>query len=168
MERRPNRVRPLTNGERNLAASVFGAAISYDAVTVKRRKWFPFQPRNTLMAPTGHLHVHPASDHTSEDYSAERTSLQGLFLHELTHVWQSQKRGKYYLPLMRHPFCRYRYVLRPGLPFERYGLEQQAEIVRHAFLHRAGAALAGSPPAEALERLLPFGDGLSLAHEAAI
>jgi len=160
--------RPLTSGERNLAASMFGAAIIYDAVTVKCRKWFPFQPRNTLMAPTGHLHVHPASDYWSNDYSAEQTSLQGLFLHELTHVWQSQTRGKYYLPLMRHPFCRYRYVLRPGLPFEGYGLEQQAEIVRHAFLNRAGAALVGSPRAEALERLLPFGDGLSLTCEAAI
>jgi hypothetical protein len=35
---------------------------------------------------------------------------------------------------MRHPFCRYAYALRPGKPFARYGIEQQAEIVRHRFL----------------------------------
>lgn len=148
--------RRLTEGERNLAASVFGSAIDYDRVTVKRRRWFPFQPRNTLMAPTGHLHVPGDSDHWSEDYSLERVSLQGLFLHELTHVWQSQMRGKYYLPLMRHPFCRYGYELKPGRRFERYGLEQQAEIVRHAFLLRQRAPVAGAGSLECYERLLPF------------
>jgi hypothetical protein len=148
------RARVLTEGERNLAASIFGRAIDYDAVRVKHRKWFPFQPRNTLMAPTGHVHVPRSSDHWSENYAAERPSLQGLFIHELTHVWQAQTRGKYYLPLMRHPFCRYNYELVPGRPFESYGLEQQAEIVRHAFL--AGLGLPITTSAEALAALLPF------------
>ena len=47
----------------------------------------------------------------------------------MTHVWQAQTSGRFYLPLMRHPFCRYAYELKPGKPFERYGIEQQAEIV---------------------------------------
>ena len=50
----------------------------------------------------------------------------------MTHVWQAQKSGRFYLPLMRHPFCRYQYELKPGKPFHRYGLEQQAEIVATA------------------------------------
>lgn len=149
-------IRPLTAGERALAASIFGEAVDYDGVRVKHRRWFPLQPRNTLMAPTGHVHVHPKSDHWSEDYAQERTSLQGLFLHELTHVWQTQRRGRFYLPLMRHPFCRYDYAFRPGWEFERYGLEQQAEIVRHAFLLRAGVGVPGAPPLERYEGLLPF------------
>jgi hypothetical protein len=148
--------RPLTEGERNMAASIFGAALDLSAVTVKRRRWFPFQPRNVLMAPTGHVHVHPRSDAWSEDYSRERLALQGLLLHELTHVWQSQRRGKYYLPLMRHPFCRYDYAVRPGLAFERYGLEQQAEIVRHVFLLRNRHPFPGAPPLDQLESILPF------------
>jgi hypothetical protein len=148
--------RPLTEGERNLAGSVFGSALDLSAVTVRRRKWFPFQPRNVLMAPTGHVHVHPASDAWSEDYSVERLGLQALLLHELTHVWQSQMRGKYYLPLMRHPFCRYDYAVRPGLKFERYGLEQQAEIVRHVFLLRNRHPFPGAPPLAQLESILPF------------
>ena len=73
-------------------------------------------------------------------------------IHELTHVWQSQTRGRFYLPLMRHPFCRYAYDLVPDRPFGRYGLEQQAEIVRHAFLARPGIRLTAVPEPS----LLPF------------
>jgi hypothetical protein len=148
--------RPLTEGERRLAASLFGGAIDYEPVRVNRGKWFPFQPRNVLMAPTGHVHVHPASPIWSEDYSKERLGLQGLFLHELCHVWQTQQRGKYYLPLMRHPFCRYSYTVKPGWPLVRYGIEQQAEIVRHVFLLRNRYPLAGAPPLEQMETILPF------------
>lgn len=148
--------RPLTPGECNLAASIYGKALDLRDVTIERRKWFPFQPRNTLMAPTGHVHVHPRSDYWSDDYSQERIGLQGLFLHELCHVWQSQERGKLYLPLMRHPFCRYSYTVRPGWPLERYGLEQQAEIVRHTFLLRNRVQVPGAPPLQVLESILPF------------
>ena len=150
------KVRKLTPGESALAASVFGAAIDYDAVTIRHSKWWPFQPRNILMAPCGHVHVHPDSTIWSEDYSRERISLQALLLHELTHVWQAQRRGKYYLPLMRHPFCRYPYTVRAGWPLERYGLEQQGEIVRHLYLLRKGVSFPGAPPLAQLESIVPF------------
>jgi hypothetical protein len=71
----------------------------------------------------------------------------------MTHVWQSQKGGTFYLHLMRHPFCRYSYALESGKAFEDYGLEQQAEIVKDTFLASRGAAPAICPPRE----LLPFG-----------
>jgi hypothetical protein len=148
--------RPLTPGERALAASMFGDAIDYDPVRIVHRKWFPFQPRETAMAPCGHIHFHPQGSLWSDDFSAESLSLQALFIHELTHVWQAQERGKYYLPLMRHPFCRYDYAVRADWPFERYGLEQQAEIVRHAFLMRNGRHVSGGAPLEVLESILPF------------
>ena len=147
--------RPLTEGERALAASIFGNAIDYEPVRIRRRRWFPFQPRHVVMAPCGHIHFHPAGQLWSADFSAEPPHRQGLFIHEMVHVWQAQRRGRFYLPLMRHPFCRYRYRLEPGRSFESYGLEQQAEIVRHAFLtrHETGSN------AEAYEGLLPFGVG---------
>ena len=151
--------RPLTEAERAIAASVFGDAIDYDAVRIHRRKWWPFQPRSTIMAPCGHVHIHPASDLWSDDFGAEHLSLQALFLHELTHVWQAQTRGTYYLPLMRHPFCRYKYEWRPGWPMERYGLEQQAEIVRHVFLLRHGRTPPNAPTLAQLESILPFEAG---------
>ncbi len=144
--------RPLTPGEIALARSVFGDAIDYSKVRMVRRKWWPFQPRNTAMAPTGNIHFHPHGSLWSEDFAAEPLHRQGLFIHEMTHVWQSQTRGRFYLPLMRHPFCRYSYTIDNGRPFGRYGLEQQAEIVRHAFLAERGLKFAAAPP----RSLLPF------------
>ena len=144
--------RHLTPGEIELARSVFGDAVDYARVRMVRGKWWPFQPRGVVMAPTGNIHFHPDSRIWSEDFSKERMSLQGLFIHEMTHVWQAQTRGRFYLPLMRHPFCRYSYRLMPTWRFDRYGLEQQAEIVRHAFLARNGLQLAAAPP----DSLLPF------------
>ena len=131
---RVNGPRPLTSGETELARSVFGDAIDYGRVSLVRRKWWPFQPRGIVMAPSGNIHFHPRSRLWSEDFSKESLSLQGLFIHEMTHVWQAQTRGRWYLPLMRHPFCRYSYNLVEGRPFARYGLEQQAEMVRHRFV----------------------------------
>ena len=150
--------RPLTAGEIALARSVFGEAIDYAPVRVRRSKWFPFQPRQTAMAPCGHIHFHPKGTLWSEDFAADARWRQALFLHELTHVWQAQQRGRFYLPLMRHPFCRYGYALQPGRRFEAYGLEQQAEIVRHAFLLREGEPVRGAAGLEAYRSLLPFGD----------
>ena len=144
--------RPLRPGEIAMARSVFGDAIDYDRVRLIRRKWWPFQPRGIVMAPCGHIHFHPENPDWREDFSLEGLGLQGLFIHEMTHVWQSQTRGRFYLPLMRHPFCRYSYRFVPGKPFDRYGLEQQAEIVRHAFLQKQGRKLANvADPA-----ILPF------------
>lgn len=146
--------RTLTAGEIDLARSVFGAAVDYSRVRLVRRKWWPLQPRGIAMAPTGNIHFHPQSDRWSDDFSREKLPLQGLLIHELTHVWQAQTRGRFYLPLMRHPFCRYSYELVPDRPFDRYGLEQQAEIIRHAFLLKNGARLPVS--LAELESLLPF------------
>ncbi len=130
--------RTLTAGEIRLARTMFGDAVEYSRVHMVRRKWWWFQPRGVVMAPTGNIHFHPDSPLWSDDFSTAPVSLQGLFIHEMTHVWQAQTRGRYYLPLMRHPFCRYGYVPVLGRAFDRYGLEQQAEIVRHAFLSGHG------------------------------
>lgn len=145
--------RPLTEAERNLSASVFGDAIDYDSVRICQHKWAFFQPRNTVMAPTGHIHFHPKGTLYCDDFCDSGTHMQGLFIHEMTHVWQYQK--GIYLPLVRHPFCRYSYSLVPGRSLERYGIEQQAEIVRHAFLLREGETVKGATK-EQFEGLLPF------------
>ena len=152
----PGGERRLTEGETALARSVFGTAIAYERVTIRRRKFFPFQPRQTAMAPRGHLYFHPLGSVYSDDFSAQSPLRQGLFIHELTHVWQTQARGEWYLILHRHPLCRYSYTLRPGWRLERYGIEQQAEIVRHAFLLRNGVRLAGVTDPAAYDLLVNF------------
>jgi hypothetical protein len=148
--------RPPTEGEIALARSVFGEAIDYARIRIVAGRWWPFQTRNMAMAPNGNIYFPPDGPLWSADFAAEPLHLQGLFIHEMTHVWQAQKGGRWYLPLMRHPFCRYCYPLVPGRPFRRYGLEQQAEMVRHAFLRRRGYHLDAAPPLAALERVLPF------------
>jgi hypothetical protein len=149
--------RPLTPGEIALGRSVYGGAIDYARVEMRRRKWFPLQPRLVAMAPSGHIHFHPDSPHWSEDYAREALELRALFVHELCHVWQRQ-RG-IWLPVARHPFCRYHYRLTPGWPLARYGIEQQAEIIKHAWMLRQGATVPGAPPLEQYESLLPFRAG---------
>jgi hypothetical protein len=136
---------------------MFSDAIDCDPVRIKRRRWFPFQPTNTLMAPAGHIHFHPRSNLYVNDFASAGRQLQGLFLHEMTHVWQSQHKGRWFLPLARHPLCRYDYALKPGWRLERYGLEQQAEIVRHIFLLQHEVNVPGAPPLQSYCGILPFG-----------
>ena len=154
--------RVLTVGEIELARSIFGDAIDYDRVRLVRRKWWPFQPKGVVMAPTGNIHFHRASPLWSEDFSKERLSLQGLFIHEMTHVWQAQTRGRFYLVLMRHPFCRYSYQLIEGRPFDRYGLEQQAEMVRHRFLADRGQQVASLTD----HSFLPFNHTVTVSQQS--
>jgi len=146
--------RPLAAAEIDLARSVFGDTIAYEAVRIRRKKWIFFQPRKTIMAPTGNIHFHPGGSAYCDDFSCATLSRQGLFIHEMVHVWQYQ-RG-IFLPLRRHPFCRYDYAIKPGQPFKKYGLEQQAELVRHAFLIRQGGSVPGAPPLDTYQQILPF------------
>lgn len=147
--------RPLTDAERALAAGMFGTALDLDAVRILARKWWPLQPRNVTMAPRGHIHFHPHGQSYCDCFGGATLGQQGHLIHELVHVWQHQQGIN--LMLRRHPFCRYSYTIKPGWSLERYGIEQQAEIVRHAFLMRRGATVPGAPPLPTLESILPFG-----------
>lgn len=148
--------RPLTSGEIELARTVFGHAIDYSRIMVRRKKWFPFQPRQVTMAPRGHLHFHPRGQTYCDDFSKVDLRRQGLFIHELVHVWQVQAKGEWFLVTRRMPWARYDYSLKPGWPLERYGIEQQAEIVKHAFWLRRGMKIAGVADPAAYEMLVRF------------
>ena len=148
--------RSLTDAEVALARGVFGDAIDYGPVTLVRGKWAFFQPRQVVMAPRGHIHFHPRGDLWREDFADAPIDAQGLFIHEMVHVWQHQQ--GVFLPLARHPWCRYDYAMKPGQTFRRYGIEQQAEIVRHAFLLREGVLVAGAPLLSQYDTLVPFRD----------
>ena len=145
--------RSLTEGEIKLAKPIFKDSIDYSAVRVHDGKYIFFQPGNSGMTPNGEIYVDGIY---SADYSGESPQRQAFFIHEMTHVWQAQARGRWHLPLRRHPFCRYDYALKPGWPLERYGIEQQAEIMRHAFLLSRGVSVAGAPSLRSYRALLPF------------
>ncbi len=149
--------RPLSGGEVALARGVFGDAVDFSKVTIRRRKWFPFQPRRVTMAPRGHLHFHPLGEAYCDDFATAAPGRQGLFIHEMTHVWQTQRKGDWYLLLHRMPWSTYKYRLRPGWRLDNYGIEQQAEIVRHAFLLGRGLTIAGAAPLAQYLALMPPG-----------
>lgn len=108
------------------------------------------------MAPRGHIHFHPHGSAYCDDFSLENLFRQSFLIHELTHVWQTQTRGDWYLILRRHLFCRYTYTLKSGQPLTAYGIEQQAMIVQHAFLLRHGVRVVGVSDASAYEMLVRF------------
>jgi hypothetical protein len=143
----PPPIRPLTAGERALAASVFGDALDAAAVTVRHAKWWALHPWWVTMAPDGHIWCHPNGFNWRPDYAACTPGSQAHFIHELVHCWQVQVGG--HLALRRPPMARYGYRLDPGKPFHLYGIEQQASMVEHAFLAR----LKGD--ADTLARLAP-------------
>ena len=147
--------RSLTRAETTLARGVFGDAIDYDAVSINNRKFIFFQPRRVTMAPNGNIWFHPKGDLYCEDFCGRDLSDQGLFIHEMTHVWQHQTGVN--LLIKRHPFCRYDYSLKPGWGLKRYGIEQQAEIVRHYFMLTQGHVVAGALGVKAYRGVLPFG-----------
>ncbi|RXZ66127.1 vgr related protein [Pelagerythrobacter rhizovicinus] len=148
--------RLLTSGEVALAQSIFGSAIDYSKVTIRRRKFFPLQPRKITMAPRGHLHFHPLGEAYCDDFAQVSVIRQGLFIHEMVHVWQAQTKGSWWLVFNRMPWARYDYSLKPGWSLERYGIEQQAEIVKHAFWLRNGVSVAGAPDVRAYDLLVRF------------
>jgi hypothetical protein len=148
--------RPLTPGEVALARTIFGDAVDYSRVSIRRRKWAFFQPRRVTMAPRGHIHFHPLGSAYCDDFSQVSLHRQALFIHEMTHVWQTQTRGEWYLVFHRLPWARYDYALKPGRKLEQYGIEQQARIVEHAFLLRHGAKLPGVADKAAYDVLVNF------------
>lgn len=146
--------RPLTEAETRLAASVFGDKIAYAQVKIAQRKFMFFQPSHVVMAPRGTIHFHPRCDFYCDDFANAPLNIRALFIHEMVHIWQHQQGIS--LILRRHPFCRYDYAIKPGQPFRNYGLEQQAELVRHAYLLREGAVVPGAPPLRQYLSILPF------------
>ena len=148
--------RALTAAERALTRSVFGDAINLDSIAINRRRWWPFQPGNVIMAPDGEIWCHPDGATYRACFATSSPTWQALFVHEMVHVWQAQQKGRWYLPLMRHPFCLYGYTLAPGKAFALYGIEQQAEIVKHAFMLRNGMRVPGTARLSDYEAILPF------------
>lgn len=147
--------RRLTDGEIALARTVFGDAIDYARVQIHNGKFIPLQPADTGMAPNGSLYM-PGRLYRA-DYAADR-SLQALFIHEMTHVWQFQNKvldpvvafGRL---LLAHKFnyaAAYHYDIKQGCDFTAYGMEQQARIVEDYFTLKTFGHIGSIRPHNAL------------------
>ncbi|MDD9901865.1 MAG: type IV secretion protein Rhs [Alphaproteobacteria bacterium] len=138
-----NNRRPLTKNEIALARSVFGNAIQYDAITITQNPWMPFQPKGTAMTPDGHLYMHGCY---RDDYATSSPGMQGLFIHEMAHVWQKQ--NNILNPIaegvklgMKYGFnynAAYPYMLDEKKDLLDYNMEQQASIIEEHFMQKNG------------------------------
>ena len=82
--------RGLTAGEIELCRPVFGSLIDYSQVKIMNHPYLPWQARHVIMAPCGAIHARPPN--YSRDYSAESSAFQGLFIHEMAHIYQYQQK----------------------------------------------------------------------------
>ena len=149
-------MRPLTPGETALARSVFGEALDPASVRIGRAPFGPFAV--TL----GRRILFPGQPPV--DFSAEPLERRAWLVHELVHVWQFADRPGRTLASWAKVAASGGYG--PGQPGYAYvhpfewddlNLEQQARVVEHAYLLRAGgvapaqlAAYAGRTPFPAL------------------
>lgn len=135
--------RGLTKGEVSIAKKVFRDLINYDEVKIFNIPYLPWQPKDILMAPDGRLFVHQVL--FTKDYSQCSIAIQGLFIHELTHVMQYQKhtnvlvkgfflQSAYYLSFKKYNPYKYKFI--EGKLFEQYNIEQQGDIARDIFLNK--------------------------------
>ncbi|WP_257991907.1 hypothetical protein [Cupriavidus pauculus] len=129
---------------------MFGDTVDYAAVRIHHRDFVFWQGANYIITPNGQIYLGRKLRGLT-DFSAAGLAMQGLFIHEMAHVWQHQQginvlvRGG--LEQLQH-FCgfnQYRYRLEPGKALGRYKLEQQGEILRHYFLAHRGQPTPYSP-----------------------
>jgi hypothetical protein len=120
--------RPLTVGEQQLLAPLFGPSIDSSQVRVHNGEFlFPLQPDNIAMTPNGELYFNP--QYFKEDFSTASPSDQRWFMHEMVHVWQHQQgypvaaRGALRVGLP------YEYNLAPDTQLGDYNMEAQGEIL---------------------------------------
>ena len=148
---RPLALRVLTVGERDIAHEVFGEGM--DSATI-RILALPLWPRAFVGGPR--LMMWPAA-RAQSDFSAPLTPLavQGVFVHELTHVWQAQNGVRLLWAKLKagdRPEA-YAYDLDGGAAFADLNIEQQAMVVEHAFLASRGSE--APHPAERYAALRP-------------
>ncbi|PIE47387.1 MAG: type IV secretion protein Rhs [Gammaproteobacteria bacterium] len=119
--------RKLTNGEKMLAASIFGQVLNVDDIEIKTAWWVL---KNYAVSPNGNLYFHP--DNWIEDFSQQPLGRRAWFIHELTHVWQIQQGIKVFRKAVFDR--RYKYAIKQGKSFFNYGVEQQARMVEDYYI----------------------------------
>ncbi|WP_101506773.1 type IV secretion protein Rhs [Erwinia sp. B116] len=130
----PGGVRQLTIGEIALARTLYGDSIRYSKVWVHRESYLPFNlmPVDIAMSPNGEMWYREGT--YSPDFSLEQQLVKKhRFMHEMMHVWQSQKGMFVRTRGLFSRFADYSYHLEKADLFH-YGLEQQASIVSDYWL----------------------------------
>jgi hypothetical protein len=152
--------RALTDGELALVRPLFGDSVDYASVRVHPDRYTIVQVDGTYMTPNGSIYA--PGELFRADFAATEPSLQAVFVHEMTHVWQHQNGVDLFQAWLdeveRHEgdyWAAYPYRLTAGRDLLDYGVEQQASIVEDYFLRCAfdqGPLNLVDPPDDAAER----------------
>jgi hypothetical protein len=130
----PGGIRQLTIGEIALAKTLYGYSIRYHLVWVHRESYLPFnlQPVDVAMSPNGEMWFREET--YSPDFSLEKDlKKKYIFIHEMMHVWQTQKGMFVRTRGLFSGIADYTYNF-DQVDLLHYGLEQQASIVSDYWL----------------------------------
>ena len=138
-----SRVRALTSAEAALASEAFGTALRVDGIRLIgwpfRRafvagRWFG---RDWIVWPRREL---------VEDLAAAPNRLQGVLIHELTHVWQAQQGVNLLWAKLKagDTAASYAYEATASCRWDGLNIEQQAMVMEHRFHRQNGRAAPGS------------------------
>jgi len=129
------KARRLTEGEVEMARMVFKSSINYSTVVIHDRGYgllFGLQGKDRSVTPNGQIYA--GENHYKSDYSKSGAFHQGIFIHEMTHVWQYQRGYPVMAQRIRHPRMKYDYVLVDGGQLSILNLEAQADVLADYFL----------------------------------
>lgn len=139
--------RPLTRGEAAIARTMFAASLDPGVLRVVQAPRLFFG----AMVPAGRV-IWFSRWRAARDFAEADIEEQGWLVHEFAHCWQA-RRGVFLAgaKLFALGDRAYSYAIAPGKALTAYNIEQQAEIARHLFLARMGAACPH--PRDALEAI---------------
>jgi hypothetical protein len=129
----PNK-RSLTPGELQKLQRVFGGGINYGPVCLVRLSRFVTTLNGSRAFVTGNTVNLPESDYLA----IQNGRSFSLLVHEMTHVWQFQRKGWGYVAeaLWAQSFgdgYDYAKALRQGTPWKKMNPEQQGQMIEDAF-----------------------------------
>ena len=149
-------IRPLTQGETELARDAFGDHLRADTIRLLPAPW-PFDRAFVTGRWFGREWIVWPARTLPEDIAAAPLRQQATLIHELTHVWQAQQGINLLTGKLRagdRP-ASYEYPTGMDCSWGELNIEQQAMVVEHRFrLVRGGKAPAGP---EFYDRVCPLG-----------
>lgn len=147
------RVRALTPGEAALAREAFGDALRLGRV---RLIGWPFNRAFVAGRWFGRDWIVWPHRALVEDFTAASARVQGVLVHELTHVWQAQQGVNLLMAKLKagDRAASYAYVADDGCRWSALNIEQQAMVMEHRFHARRGGCTPGDR--DFYDRVCPF------------
>jgi len=154
--------RGLTQGEIDMAAAIFGDTIAYGDVRVYDRGAIGLPL--SITAPNGNIYYPERfSAYYSDDFSASGVHPldRGTFMHEMGHVWQHHQGVNVVVERNFNGDYDYSDKLNNDVPFDEWGIEEQAEYLADVYRAQNGYSLGHAVnQTYTLEELLAVDTGI--------